>query len=664
MDAVASIFSFTKGTNAHSQEYLNERKLPPYILYTTIAICLIPSFLNLCGIDFDASKGSLPQPQEDALRVFRGAFIHSLLEWSAVTIAFVTVLLSFGHYFVVHNPTTLIISVALLCAGSMDAFHTLAATHLIEATAPNQDLIPFSWALCRVFNGAICFISALSIIMFRKHIKGKHKTLFAVGVATLFITVAYIAIHAAAISENLPQTQFPDSMIRRPWDVFPGIMFLLVTPLYLIIFRRDPTPFAHSLLISIIPSLAVQIHMVFGSSVLFDNHFNIAHFLKIVAYLVLFIGLIYDYARISRFATELHIKTKALIDTNPSAIITINDHGIIQDANPHASTLFGYTTEELVNSNISMLVAPPHQKNHDQYLANYRRTGIPKIIGKAGLEVFCLKKNGEKFPTALTVGEFVIDDKKFFTGIMNDITDKHRFEQDLIRTNEELAQFSYRTSHDLKAPLITVRGLSQVICEDLDIKDYEEAKRNAIKIGAQVSKLEQLVIDILNLARMDLDDDGTEDIPLHTTALDIMKNLESVLANNDVQVQHNIDPSITIRSSKIRLSQVLENLISNAIKYHNPEAASPYVKISAHTKGRNTEISIEDNGLGIPEAHHEKIFKMFQRFHPDVAHGSGLGMHLIKKHLDKMNGKISFSSTLGKGTTFTILIPNEHKKEA
>ena len=246
---------------------------------------------------------------------------------------------------------------------------------------------------------------------------------------------------------------------------------------------------------------------------------------------------------------------------------------------------------------------------------------------------------------------------------MNDMTEKHQFEQDLIRSNEELAQFSYRTSHDLKAPLITIRGLSQIICEDLDDKEYDEAKQNALKIGIHVSKLEQLVIDILNLARTDLDDNDIVNIDLHKIAHGIQKNLEKTISDNNVTVKSYIEPSLKLKASKIRIHQVIENLISNAIKYYNPENPSPFVKISATKKSHNTEIIIEDNGLGIPENHQNKIFKMFQRFHPNMAQGSGLGMHLIKKHLDKMNAKISFISKPNKGTTFTILIPNNHEKE-
>ena len=400
MNTIASIFGFIKGKKSRSREYLDEGKLPPYIIYTTIIVCLAPTLLNLCGVNFGSLKVSLSevQSQKDILHFVNGAFAHSLLEWSSFTIVFLTVLLSLSHYFIAQNPTILIFGITILCAGSMDAFHILAATHLVEIAVPNQDFIPFSWALCRFFNSTICLIGALFILVSQKHLKKEHKTFFIVAISCALVIIFYVVIHSVIASENLPQTQFPDTLISRPWDIYPAIVFTLTIPIYLMLFYREPNPFVHSLLIKTIPDLAVQLHMVFGSETLFDNHFNIAHFLKIISYLVIFIGLGYDYTKISHFVTSLYTKTKSLIDTNPSTIITINEWGIIQDANPYTTKMFGYSREELIGKNVSVLVAPPHQEKHDGYLANYLRTGVAKIIGTSGRDVFCLKKMAMSSP--------------------------------------------------------------------------------------------------------------------------------------------------------------------------------------------------------------------------------------------------------------------------
>ena len=224
--------------------------------------------------------------------------------------------------------------------------------------------------------------------------------------------------------------------------------------------------------------------------------------------------------------------------------------------------------------------------------------------------------------------------------------------------NEELAQFSYRTSHDLKAPLITVQGLSSAIIEDIEDKDYESAKTYCLKINKQVKKLEDLVTDILDLAKADLEKDPKrEEVNLNNLVDEIENKLEILHSNNNVQIKNKVDPSHTLFLSKVRILQLLENLISNSIKYCNPERSNKYVIISSEDAGDSMHIFVKDNGVGIPKEYHGRVFDMFQRFHPELASGSGLGMHITRKHIESMNGRISFESSKEDGTTFKIEIP-------
>ncbi len=224
-------------------------------------------------------------------------------------------------------------------------------------------------------------------------------------------------------------------------------------------------------------------------------------------------------------------------------------------------------------------------------------------------------------------------------------------------SNEELSQFSYRTSHDLRAPLITVRGLADAICEDIGDRDYREAEKNAHNIAGHVRKLEKLVIDILSLAKADLEITAKEAVCVNTVVAEIKTRLDTIYIESDVVIETDIDEELIFYISKVRLTQILENLISNAIKYSDKCKSRKYVKISTMRKRQANFCVVEDNGMGIPEEFRNRVFNMFERFHPNVSYGSGLGLYIIKKHIDNMGGKISFTSS-EEGTRFVLEFPD------
>jgi|GEM_PF-1081655 len=280
-------------------------KIPKPFIWATVGICIMPFLLNLIGIDFastkrsfdlEAAKGHLQHQMVDSMfYTLSGSFTHTILEWSAFCAAIFAAALSFAHFNIKRDAAAPVIGVALLCAGCMDAFHTLAADRLIEATADNRNLIPFTWAICRLFN-SIILIAGAGLLMLR----GKKDTSpqFIIAVSMVFGIAAYGIIHYCATEAHLPETMYPDSIITRPWDVGPLALFVVagvwVFPRF---YKNEPSLFSHSLIISLIPQIATQLHMAFGSTALFDNHFNIAHFLKILAYVIPFAGLLLEYIR-------------------------------------------------------------------------------------------------------------------------------------------------------------------------------------------------------------------------------------------------------------------------------------------------------------------------------------------------------------------------------
>lgn len=291
-----------------------------------VAVCVAPFLLNLLGFDFGTERqafdlravaGMAPHEITDAMFYsLAGAFEHTLLEWSAFCAAIFTAFLAATHFRIAKDPTTPIIGAALFFSGCMDAFHTLAADRLIEAVADNRELIPFTWAICRIFN-AIIMITGLGMFLFKDIKNLKADVRLVALVSLMFGLTAYGIIQVAATSTSLPQTMYPDSLITRPFDVVPLVLFIFAgLVIYPRFYKRHPSFFSFGLIISVIPEIATELHMAFGSTALFDNHFNIAHFLKIVAYVVPFAGLsldyIFTYRREVQFREELEVTNKEL----------------------------------------------------------------------------------------------------------------------------------------------------------------------------------------------------------------------------------------------------------------------------------------------------------------------------------------------------------------
>ena len=204
---------------------------------------------------------------------------------------------------------------------------------------------------------------------------------------------------------------------------------------------------------------------------------------------------------------------------------------------------------------------------------------------------------------------------------------------------------------------MTTIGLASCIYEDIELGDLEEAKENTKKISEHVGRLENLIVDILNLARADLEKTSEEPVDLIEVVDQIKLRLQINSIDNGVDIQTKIPPSLGLCISKTRIAQVLENLISNGIKYSDPKKKDRFVKISASKDSGKIEILVEDNGLGIPEQFNEEVFSMFKRFHPEASFGSGLGMYIVKKHIVNMGAEISFESS-PKGSVFKILVIN------
>lgn len=228
----------------------------------------------------------------------------------------------------------------------------------------------------------------------------------------------------------------------------------------------------------------------------------------------------------------------------------------------------------------------------------------------------------------------------------------------LLIANEELTQFSYRASHDLKSPLVAISRLADCILEDLEEGDTAEATESVKKIQERSGRLSALISDIMDLSRADLADEKNQVIDVPVLLEELQSSVGDSMGGHSVEVICDDKTQRELVSQPVRLKQVIYNLVTNGIKYADIQSENSYVSVIFSTEDNRCHLEVSDNGVGIPEEFQEKIFQRFQRFHPDLAEGSGLGLSIVKSNIDKLDATVEFSSSHN-GTNYSIYFPEQ-----
>ena len=223
----------------------------------------------------------------------------------------------------------------------------------------------------------------------------------------------------------------------------------------------------------------------------------------------------------------------------------------------------------------------------------------------------------------------------------------------LTKANRELDRFVYSASHDLRAPLSSLLGLIE-ISQRTD--DVEEIKHCLGMMKGRVADLDSFINDIIDYSRNTRQEVQKETFNLLELAKEVTDGLKFGTGMEEIFIKYQIDPSLKVATDRARLKVVFNNIIGNALKYSNPQMQDQLISIAANVEGERLKVIIEDNGIGIAQEHLPKIFDMFYRA-SEQSKGSGLGLYIVKETLDKLNGKIAVSSSLGNGSTFRLEVP-------
>lgn len=358
--------------------------------------------------------------------------------------------------------------------------------------------------------------------------------------------------------------------------------------------------------------------------------------------------------------------SKSIIESAIDGIFVIDENGTILFCNSFTQKMFGFSHAELIGQNIKMIMPSPYREAHDQYLEHYRKTGEKHIIG-VGRRVTAQKKDGTIFPVSLAVNEILEESTRYFVGIVRDITKIASVENELIKTTEELKrsnaeleQFAYVASHDLQEPLRMVANFTELLAKRYKGKFDTEADEFIEFILDGATRMQTLIRDLLSYSRVGSQAKELEPTSSEKVFREVLTHLGLAIEQSGAQITS--DPLPMVMADRSQLGQVFQNLIANAIKFHSDQ--TPQIHVSAKEKEGQWVFSVQDNGIGIEPEYFERIFIMFQRLHGKNEYkGTGIGLAVCKRIIDRHGGKIWLESTKSKGSTFYFSLSDAPSKD-
>ncbi len=364
---------------------------------------------------------------------------------------------------------------------------------------------------------------------------------------------------------------------------------------------------------------------------------------------------------------ESEERFRTISTTAKDAIVMMDDQGNISYWNPTAEETFGYSRKEITGKELHKLLAP--QRYHEAYLKGYsefRETGKGAAVGKT-LELEAVKKDGTEFPIEISLSAIQIKGRWQAVGIVRDITERKRGEvklkqtlSELERSNSELQHFAYVASHDLQEPLRMVVSYVQLLQRRYQGKLDSDADEFIAYAVDGTIRMQGLINDLLTYSRV-----GTRGRTFEPTECQAV--LDRALANLQVAIQESgiqitSDPLPTVMADGSQLSQLFQNLIGNAIKFRTD--VPPRVHISVQDRRDEWLFSIRDNGIGIASESSGRVFEVFKRLHSKKEYpGTGIGLAICKKIVERHGGSIWVESEPGQGSTFYFTIPKKVREE-
>ena len=381
--------------------------------------------------------------------------------------------------------------------------------------------------------------------------------------------------------------------------------------------------------------------------------------------------------KMSAVAAQLRVA----IDAAPNGMVMIDEAGNIVMANVQMERLFGYDRSEMLGQPIELLIPQRYHHAHPAQRDAYLASPEVRAMGH-GRDLFARRKDGTEFPVEVGLNPAHTSEGTFVLGAVIDITPRKKMEAELARAHSELQQHalkleatvaertahlqqtiaelegvSYSLSHDLRGPLRTIQGFAQLVLEDAGERlkaEEQDLLRKAIKAA---HRLDRLIQDVLTYTRV-----SRQSVVLET--VDVERLLRQIVDERpelrrpraEIEIA---SPLLKVHGHEASLTQVITNLLDNAVKFVPPDR-TPRIHIHSRALGDQVELCFEDNGIGIPLEAQGRLFSIFQRVHDDKKYpGTGIGLAIVRKAVERMGGSVRLESEPGVGSRFCVRLPRE-----
>ena len=349
----------------------------------------------------------------------------------------------------------------------------------------------------------------------------------------------------------------------------------------------------------------------------------------------------------------LEAQFRAVVESAPSGMLMVDRTGKIILVNKEIERLFGYSREELLGRTIDLLVPARYRSDHPGFRQGFFRSPQTRAMG-AGRDLFGVRKDGREVPVEIGLNPLETDEGTFVIASVVDITQRKHAESELRRSNEELERFAYVASHDLQEPLRMVGNYVELLARRYRGRLDQEADEFIGFALDGAHRMQRLIEDLLAFSRVGTRGAALEPTDMNAVLGEALSALKLAIEESHAIVTHDSLPQV--RADPTQIQHLLLNLVSNALKFRTAQA--PRVHLSAVTNETHWLFRVQDNGIGIDPAYFDRIFVIFQRLHRRTEYpGTGIGLAISKKIVERHGGRIWVESSPGQGSTFCFTLP-------
>ena len=400
-------------------------------------------------------------------------------------------------------------------------------------------------------------------------------------------------------------------------------------------------------------------------------HVNVIWSISLLLPVFLLLGLatarvlIRDYTQRKRSEEALkesEERFRSVTQSASEAIIIADGKGEIISWNDGAQITFGYMEQEVLGKALTVLIPERYRDAYRKGLEQVGSTAETHIIRKR-IELFGLRKDRSEFPLEISLSTWETRKGRFYAGIARDVTDRkrakdilHQHTEELKRSNAALEQFASAASHDMQEPLRTISSFSQLLAKQYKGKLGKDADEFITYISEGAFRMQALIQDLLAYSRLTTQGKALKSVEVSKVVDHAMYNLR--IAIEESQTEVSLDSLPVVQGDPAQLAQLFQNLIGNALKFRGEKP--PRIHIRAESNGKFCTLAIEDHGIGLDPKFGDRIFAIFQRLHTRNEYkGTGIGLALCKKIVERHGGRIWVESQPRKGATFYFTLPLE-----